>query len=92
MQYYPYIIVGEREIIKGVLLMERVVVVLRENELGRLVKTVVDEFDFPEYIVTCKGPFPTERVFKYDQYALAEDYYNYLVNDLYHEHNNVSKW
>tara|TARA_R110001583_G_scaffold147400_1_gene299489 strand:- start:448 stop:666 length:219 start_codon:yes stop_codon:yes gene_type:complete len=72
--------------------VERVVKVLNENGLGRLAKTVVDEMDFPEYIVTCKGPFPTERVFKYDQYALAEDYYNYLSNDLYHEHNPVPKW
>ena len=62
--------------------MERVVKVLNENEIGRLAKTVVDEFDFPEYIVTCKGPFPTERVFKYNQYALAENYYNYLTNPL----------
>ena len=72
--------------------MERVVKVLKENELAVLTKTVVDEMEFPEFIVTVLGPFPTERVFKYDQYALAEDYYNYLVNDLYHEHNNVSKW
>ena len=92
MRISSYIISVEREIIKGVLKMDRVVEVLRENELGRLVKTVVDEMDFPEFIVTCKGPFPTERVFKYDQYHLAEDYYNYLVNDLYHEHNDVSKW
>ena len=60
-------------------MLERVVKVLNENEIGRLAKTVVDEFDFPEYIVTCKGPFPTERVFKYDQYALAEKYYLYLT-------------
>ena len=79
---------------------DRVVEVLRENELGRLVKTVVDEMDFPEFIVTCKGPFPTERVFEYDQYHLAENYYNYLDNDLYHtddratceDVNPVSKW
>ena len=62
--------------------MERVVRVLKENEIGRLAKTVVDEMDFPEYIVTCKGPFPTERVFKYNQYHLAEDYYNYLTSPL----------
>ena len=63
-------------------MLERVVKVLNENEIGRLAKTVVDEFDFPEYIVTCKGPFPTERVFKYDEYHLAENYYNYLTNPL----------
>ena len=72
--------------------MERVVKVLKEKDVAVLTKTVVGEFDFPEYIVTTIGPFPTERVFKYDQYALAEDYYNYLTNDLYHEHNDVSKW
>jgi hypothetical protein len=82
-----YIIVVEREIIKGVLLMERVVVVLNENELGRLVKTVVDEFDFPEYIVTCKGPFPTERVFS--EYTEAEAYYNDLYFDRSHS---ISNW
>ena len=72
--------------------MERVVEVLRENKAAVMVRTVVDEMEFPEFIVTTIGPFPTERVFKYDQYHLAEDYYNYLVNDLYHEHNDVSKW
>ena len=72
--------------------MERVVKLLRENEAAVMMKTVVDEMEFPEFIVKTIGPFSTERVFKYDQYALAEDYYNYLSNDLYHEHNNVSKW
>ena len=61
---------------------DRVVEVLRESEIGRLVKTIVDEMDFPEYIVSCKGPFPTERVFRYDEYQLAENYYNYLTNPL----------
>ena len=75
--------------------MERVVVeyeLLRENELAMLTKTVVDEMEFPEFIVKTIGPFSTERAFRYDQYHLAEDYYNYLSNDLYHEHNPVSKW
>ena len=72
--------------------MERVVKVLKENEVAVLTKTVVDEMEFPEFIVKTTGSNSTERVFKYDQYHLAEDYYNYLVNDLYHEHNDVSKW
>ena len=65
--------------------MERVVVeyeLLRENELAMLTKTVVDEMEFPEFIVTTFGPFPTERTFRYDQYDLAENYYNYLTNPL----------
>ena len=66
--------------------------VLNESSIAVLMKTVVDEMEFPEYIVKTVGPFSTERVFKYDQYDLAEDYYNYLTNDLYHEHNDVSKW
>jgi hypothetical protein len=69
-----YYSIREREF-----MTERVVEVLRESEIGRLVKTVVDEMDFPEFIVSCKGPFPTERVFKYDEYHLAENYYNYLT-------------
>ena len=67
--------------------MERVVKVLRENEAVVMVKTVVDEFEFPEYIVTCKGPFPTERVFF--EYVDAETYYN----DLYYARSHsISKW
>ena len=62
--------------------MERVVRVLRENEVAVLTKTVVDEMEFPEFIVTMIGPFPTERVFRYDEYDLAEKYYNYLTNPL----------
>jgi len=62
--------------------MERVVEVLREKDVAVLTKTVVGEMDFPEFIVTMTGPFPTERVFKYDQYDLAENYYNYLANPL----------
>ena len=56
--------------------MERVVSVLRENEIGRLAKTVVDEMEFPEYIVSCKGPFPFEIPFS--DYTEAENYYNSL--------------
>ena len=58
------------------------VLVLNENELAVLMRTVVDEFEFPEYIVKTIGPFSTERVFKYDQYHLAEKYYNYLTSPL----------
>ena len=87
MYIYPYIIVVEREIIKGVLLMERVVKVLRENEAVVMVKTVVDEFEFPEYIVTCKGPFSVEKVFS--EYVDAEKYYN----DVYYDRSySISKW
>jgi len=53
--------------------------VLNENGLAVLMKTVVDEFEFPNYIVKTIGPFSTERVFKYDEYALAENYFNYLT-------------
>ena len=63
--------------------MERVVKVLKENEVATLVKTVVDEMEFPEFIVKCNEPWvDSERVFNYDQYELAEKYYNYLVNGL----------
>ena len=62
--------------------MERVVKVLRENEVAVLTKTVVDEMEFPEFIVKTIGPFSTERAFRYDQYDLAEKYYNYLTNPL----------
>ena len=63
--------------------------VLNENGLAVLMKTVVDEFEFPEYIVKTIGPFSTERVFKYDQYDLAEKYYNDLYFDRSHS---ISKW
>ena len=62
--------------------MERVVKVLRENEVAVLTKTVVDEMEFPEFIVKTIGPFSTERAFRYDEYDLAEKYYNYLTNPL----------
>jgi len=53
--------------------------VLRESPIALLMKTVVDEMEFPNFIVKMIGPFPTERVFKYDEYHLAENYYNYLT-------------
>jgi len=53
--------------------------VLNESDIAVLMKTVVDEFEFPNYIVKTIGPFSTERVFKYDEYALAENYFNYLT-------------
>ena len=46
--------------------MDRVVEVLRENKAAVMVRTVVDEMEFPEFIVMTLGPFPTERVFKYN--------------------------
>ena len=51
--------------------MERVVKVLRENEAVVMVKTVVDEFEFPEYIVQVKGPFPFEIPFS--DYTMLQD-------------------
>ena len=54
------------------------ILILDENELGRMSKTVVDEFDFCEYIVEVKGPLPIEKRFKHDEYVLAESYYNDL--------------
>jgi len=82
-----YIIVVEREIIKGVLLMERGVKDLRENEADVMVKTVVDEFEFPEYIVQVKGPFPFEIPFS--DYTEAEAYYL----DVYYDRSySISKW
>jgi len=63
------------------------VVVLRENEMGIMMKTVVDEMDFPEFIVTTKGPFLVEK--RFDEYTSAETYYN----DLYFERSHsISKW
>jgi hypothetical protein len=68
-------------------MLERVVRVLDENEAVKMVKTVVDEFDFPEYIVYSKGPFPTEKVFS--EYVDAEKYYN----DVYYDRSySISKW
>ena len=61
--------------------------VLRENEMGIMMKTEVDEFDFPEYIVTTKGPFIVEK--RFDDYTDAETYYNDLYFDRSHS---ISKW
>ena len=62
------------------------VLVLNENELAVLMRTVVDEFEFPEYIVkrldTYTSSISRERVFRYDEYELAEKYYNYLATEL----------
>ena len=69
--------------------MDRVVEVLRENELAVMSRTVVDEMAFPEFIVMTLGPFPTEKVFSYDDYKGAETYYNDLYFDRSHS---ISKW
>ena len=61
--------------------------VLKENELAVLMKTVVDEMEFPEYIVKTIGPFSTEKVF--DDYTDAETYYLDLYYDRSHS---ISKW
>ena len=61
--------------------------VLNENGLAVLMKTVVDEFEFPEYIVKTIGPFSTEKVFS--EYVDAETYYNDLYFDRSHS---ISKW
>jgi|TARA_R110002110_G_scaffold243789_1_gene460328 hypothetical protein len=63
--------------------------VLNENGLAVMMKTIVDEMEFPQFIVKTIGPFSTERVFKYDQYDLAEKYYNDLYFDRSHS---ISKW
>jgi len=63
--------------------------VLSENPIAVLMKTVVDEMEFPEFIVKTIGPFSTERAFRYDQYDLAEKYYNDLYFDRSHS---ISKW
>ena len=61
--------------------------VLKENELAVLMKTVVDEMEFPEYIVKTIGPFSTEKVFS--EYTDAETYYLDLYYDRSHS---ISKW
>jgi hypothetical protein len=63
--------------------------VLNENGLAVMMKTIVDEMEFPQFIVKTIGPFSTERVFRYDQYDLAEKYYNDLYFDRSHS---ISKW
>ena len=79
--------------------MERVVKVLNENEVAVLMKTVVDEFEFPEYIVK-RLDTGEERVFTHNgltdalsEYEQAEKYYNYLSYDLYYDRSHsISKW
>ena len=79
--------------------MERVVEVLRENKSAVLMKTVVDEFEFPQYIVK-RLDTSEERVFTYNgltdglsEFAQAEKYYNYLSYDLYYDRSHsISKW
>ena len=61
--------------------------VLRENHMAVMVKTVVDEMEFPEFIVKTIGPFSTEKVFS--EYVDAETYYNDLYFDRSHS---ISKW
>ena len=79
--------------------MERVVELLRENEVATMVRTVVDEFEFPQYIVK-RLDTGEERVFTYNgltdglsEFAQAEKYYNYLTLDLYYDRSHsISKW
>lgn len=79
--------------------MERVVELLRENEVATMVRTVVDEFEFPQYIVK-RLDTGEERVFTYNgltdalsEYSQAEKYYNYLSYDLYYDRSHsISKW
>jgi hypothetical protein len=79
--------------------MERVVELLRENEVATMVRTVVDEFEFPQYIVK-RLDTSEERVFTYNgltdglsEFAQAEKYYNYLTLDLYYDRSHsISKW
>lgn len=80
-------------------MLERVVRVLDENEAAVLMKTVVDEFEFPQYIVK-RLDNGEERVFTYNgltdglsEFAQAEKYYNYLSYDLYYDRSHhISKW
>ena len=74
-------------------MLERVVKVLNENEVAVLMKTVVDEFEFPQYIVK-RLDTSEERVFTYNgltdglsEFAQAEKYYNYLTLPLYNGRN-----
>ena len=79
--------------------MDRVVEVLRESEAAVLTKTVVDEMEFPEFIVK-RLDTGEERVFTYNgltdalsEYEQAEKYYNYLTLDLYYDRSHsISKW
>jgi hypothetical protein len=79
--------------------LERVVKVLNENEVAVLMKTVVDEFEFPQYIVK-RLDTSEERVFTHNgltdglsEFAQAEKYYNYLSYDLYYDRSHsISKW
>ena len=82
--------------------MERVVKVLKENEVATMVRNVVDEFEFPEYI-SKRLDTGEERVFTYNglgddfpalsEYEQAEKYYNYLSYDLYYDRSHsISKW
>jgi hypothetical protein len=73
--------------------LERVVKVLKENKVAVLMKTVVDEFEFPQYIVKRIG-LDEERVFTHNgltdglsEYEQAEKYYNYLTLPLYNGRN-----
>ena len=58
-----------------------------KSDVAVMIKTVVDEFEFPEYIVKTIGPFSTEKVFS--EYTDAEAYYNDLYFDRSHS---ISKW
>ena len=62
--------------------MNEEVLVLQDNEFGRLLKTIVGEFDFPEFIVEVKGPYSGDKRFSYDDYKGAEAYYNDLAFEL----------
>ena len=61
--------------------------VLRDSAAAVLMKTVVDEMEFPEFVVKTIGPFSTEKVFS--EYVDAETYYNDLYFDRSHS---ISKW
>ena len=65
------------------------VIVLDESPFAVMMKTIVDEFEFPQFIVKTIGPFSTEKVFSYDDYKGAETYFNDLYFDRSHS---ISKW
>jgi|TARA_R110000824_G_scaffold100863_4_gene239679 hypothetical protein len=73
--------------------------VLNQNDTAIMIRTVVDEFEFPEYIVK-RLDTGEERVFTHNgledalsEFEQAEKYYNYLTLDLYYDRSHsISKW
>jgi|TARA_R100001509_G_scaffold65758_2_gene36437 hypothetical protein len=62
---------------KEFLFMEKELMIIDNDEFVTTFKTIVDEFDFPEYIVVTKGSSPVEKVFTH--YPDAEKYHNEVL-------------